>query len=391
VAAVPGPSLAAGVGYFGFFGFFLTLYMKVLYLIPVIVTVAALYMLFLKTYKNGNHDGLPEAYAAYQSIDSVKTIESGTAKLDLLFESEENIQSFLTEENNVIIYTVHGKMGNTFYKIAPGGDVIDTLRIDRRAGGLAFVKGFIIDKEMGEYYKWSFNGNKAPIAIPAENAGLDWDTGRQKTKLADIKGLPGFVYADYRSKSPSPEKTSEGKIQATQTSIAYAVLTYFTGDKCFQFYTTLDVSKQFPWSYTQQLTWNNLFRRIDERSAHNGKIIPSAALRYHYFHRGKKEKVRFSGGGGNAPGFTKVLYPGYLFSDIIFRKDTIKIKEFMYLDEERPGSAIEIDSKRIGTFSRNRAQPVENIDGYMYYTNHQLQYSLFANSDKKIYQIRKKS
>ncbi|MGN7724167.1 hypothetical protein [Chitinophaga sp. 22620] len=365
--------------------------MKALYLIIlVIVAAAALYLLFSKTYKNGNHDGLPEAYAEYQSIDSVKTIESGTAQLQLLFESEENIQSFLTEANNVIICTVHGKSENTFYKIAPGGDVIDSLRISRRTGDLAFVKGFIIDKEMSEYYKWSFNGNKAPIRIPAENAGFDWDTGRQKSKLADIKSLAGPVYVDYRFKTPSPEKTSGGKIQTTQASTVYAVLTYFTGDDCFQFYTTLDISRQFPWSYTQQLIWNNLFKRIDERSAHNGEIIPSSALRYRYFHRGKKEKVRFSGGGGNAPGFTKELYPGYLVSDVVFKEDTIKIKEFMYLDEEWPSSAIEIDGKRVGTFSRNRAQPVENIDGYMYYTNHQLQYSLFANSDKKIFQIRKK-
>lgn len=364
--------------------------MKAIYLVPVIGIATALYLLFSKAYKGGNQDRIPEAYAAYQSIDSVSTLESGTAELELLFESEENIQSFLTEENNVIIYTVHGKRENTFYKIAANGDIIDSLKIDRRAGDLAFVKGFIIDKEMNEYYKWSFNGNKAAIKMPAENTGLDWDAGRQKSKLADIKGLPGTVYVDYRSSSPSPEKTVEGKIQATQAARPFAVLTYFTGDDCSQFYTTLDVSRQFPWSHTQQLLWNNLFKQLDERSANNGKIIPSAALRYRYFHKLKKENVRFSGGGGNAPGFTKALYPGYLFSDIIFQKDTIKIKEFMYLDEEPPGSSIAIDGKRIGILSKNKAQPIENIDGYMYYTNHKLQYALFANGDKKIYQIRRK-
>lgn len=364
--------------------------MKAFYLIPVIGIAAAVYLLFSKAFKNGKPDELPKTYAAYQSIDSVKTIESGTAKLDLLFESEKNIQSFLTEENNVIVYTVHGKRGNTFYKIAANGDVIDTLKIDRRTGDLAFVKGFIIDKEVNEYYKWSFDGNKVPIKMQDENTGLDWDTGRQKSKIAHIKDLPGLVYVDYRSRSPSPEKTVEGNIQAMQAVTAFAVLTYFTGDDCFQFYTTLNISRQFPWSYTQQLIWNNLFKRIDERSADNGEIIPSPAMSYRYFHRLKKEKVRFSGGGGNAPGFTKVLYPGYLFSTIVFQKDTIKIKEFMYLEEGMPGSSIKIDGKQVGTFSRNKAQPIENIDGYMYYTNHKLQYALFANDDRKIYQIRKK-
>jgi hypothetical protein len=365
--------------------------MKVFYIIVVIGIAAAVYLLFSLAFKNRSHDGLPETYAAYQSIDSIKTIVSGTAELHLLFESGEKIQSFLTGESNVIVYTVHGKRENMFYKIASNGDVIDSLRIDSRAGDLAFVNGFIIDKEMNEYYKWSFNGNSAPIKIPAENVGLDWDSGRQQSKLAHIKALAGPVYVDHRSRSPVPEKTVEGKIQATQAATAFTVLTYFTGDDCFQFYTTLDVSKQFPWSYTQQLLWNNLFKRIDERSANDGEIIASPALKYRYFHRLKKEEVRFSGGGGNAPGFTKALYPGYLFSDILFRKDTIKIKEFMYLDEEQPHSAIEIDGKRVGTFSGNKVQPIENIDGYMYYTNPKLQYALFANDDKKIFQIREKN
>ncbi|MET3880963.1 hypothetical protein [Chitinophaga sp. OAE865] len=365
--------------------------MKAIYIIPVIVIAAALYLLLSKAKKNGAHGRLPDAYAGYQSIDSVQTIQSGSAILDLLFKSEENIQSFLTEENNVIIYTVHGKTENTFYKIAPHGEVIDSLKIDRRAADLAFVQGFIIDKEKNEYYRWTFNGNKTAIELPAENAGLDWSSGRQESRLTQIKGLPGLVYVDYQSKSPSPQKSTKDEIQTTQAVTTFAVLTYLAGDDYFQFYTTLDVSKQFPWSYTRQLIWNNLFKRMDERSAHDGEIIPSNAVKYRHFHRLKKEEVRFSGGGGNAPGYTKELYPGYLFSDIIFHKDTIRIKQLMYLNEERPGSSIEIEDRRIGTFSSNKVQPVEIIDGYMYYTNPKLQYALFANSDKKIYQIRKKA
>lgn len=364
--------------------------MKAIYIIPVIVIAAvALYLLLSKAKKKGTYDELPEAYAGYQSIDSVQTIQSGSAMLDLLFESQENIQSFLTEENNVIIYTVRGKTDNTFYKISPDGDVIDSLKIDRRAAELAFVKGFILDKEKNEYYNWTFNGNKTAIRLPAENAGLDWDAGRQENKLAHIKGLPGMVYVDYRQQSPSPQKAADGEIQATQAVTTFAVLTYFSGDDCFQFYTTLNINNQFPWSYTQQLLWNNLFKRIDKRSAHDGEIIPSAAVTHRYFQRLDKEEVRFSGGGGSAPGFTKVLYPGYLFSDITFQKDTIRIKQHMYLTEERPRSSIEIDGKGVGTFFGNKVQPIEIIDGYMYYTNPKLRYSLFANSDKKIYRIRK--
>lgn len=362
-----------------------------MYIILVIVAAAGLYLLFSKAFGNGSEVKLPQAYAGYQSIDSVKTVQSGTTELSLLFESEENIQSYLTKDNYVIIYTVHGKQDNRFYKIATSGEVVDSLKIGGSAGDLAFVKGYIIDKENSEYYKWSFNGDRNPIKIQAENTGLNWDAGRQKSKITDIKASADQVYIDYRFQSPVPKKAVEGEIQTTQPVISFAVLSYFTGDGCFQLYTNLDLSKQFPWSYTQQLLWNNLFKRIDDRSAHDGQIIPSPALKYRYFHRLEKEKVRFSGGGGNASGFTKVLYPGYLFSDIAFEKDTIKIKEFMYLDPERPSTSVKIDGNQLGTFSKNKAQPIEKIDGYMYFTNDQLQYALFANSDQKIYQIRKKT
>lgn len=357
---------------------------------PLTGIVAALYQVFSTACNWENHDKIPEKYEWYQPIDSTNEIESGAARLELLLESEENIQSFLTEENDVIIYTVHGKRNNTFYKLGIDGEITDSLRLDRRGGDLAFVKGFIIDKEMNEYYTWSFNGNKVPIKIRTENARLNWDTAMQKSKLAEIKAAQSIVLVDYRSKSALPEKAAAGKIQATQVPITFTVLTYFNGDQCFQFYTTLNTGRDFPWSDTQKLLWNNLFRRPDESFVNKGEITQSATLIYRYFHRLKKEKIKFSGPGGNAAGFTAVLYPGYLFTDIVFHKDTIKIKEFMYLDEERPNSSIKIDGMLIGNFSKNKVQPLERVDGYMYYTNPHLRYALFANSDKKLYRIRKK-
>ncbi|WP_298738373.1 hypothetical protein [uncultured Chitinophaga sp.] len=363
--------------------------MKAIYIVLIIIIPAALYLLFSKFKMKGNYDVLPEAYAGYQSVDSVQSIQSGNVIMQLLFESQEQIQSFLAEDSNVIIYTVHGKTGNSFYKIASSGAIADSLMIDSKATDLAFVKGFIIDKKKNEYYNWTFTGNKAAIGIPAENAGLTWDAGRQQSRLAYIRNLPGPVYVDYRFESPSPQQAPAGEIQTTQAVTNFAVLIYFNGNDWSQFNTTLNISQHFPWSYTEQLLWNNLFKRIDKRAPHDRAIIPSAAVRYRYFHKLPMEKVRFSGGGGNAAGFTEELYPGYLFSDIAFQEDTIRIKQHMYLNVKSRGSVIEIDGNRPGVFYGNKVQPIEQIDGYMYYTNPALQYALFADSDKRIYRIRK--
>lgn len=351
--------------------------------------VAAVYQLCSTACNGVGHDGRVDQYASYQSIDSADRIECGGSILELLLESEENIQPFLTMENNVIIYTVHGN-GHTFYKIGPNGNIVDTLVLDRKAGDLSFVKGFIIDKEANQYYRWCFNGVKDPLEIQRENIGLDWDVVRQRKRLDEIKAMQGHVYVDYRSIAQLPEKAGEKEIQATQSPLSFSVLNYFSADTCYQFYTTVDISREFPWSATQQLLWNNLFRRLDENSVNKSEIIPSPAIRYRYFHRQKKEKVEFSGPGGNAAGFTADLYPGFLFADIAFQKDTIKIKEFMFLEQERPQSSITINGVSIGNFTKNKKQPLELIDGYMYYTNPKLQYALFSNSSKRIYRIRPK-
>ncbi|WP_431293327.1 hypothetical protein [Pedobacter sp. P26] len=133
------------------------------------------------------------------------------------------------------------------------------------------------------------------------------------------------------------------------------------------------------------MSWNNLFKRINKRKVGNEEIISTPNVRYKYFQKLKLEKVRFSGGGGNAPGFTKMLYPGYLFTDVVFKNDTLKLKEFMYLDEESHTSSVEINGKNIGALSKNKAQPVEQINGYMYYTNDDVKYALFSNNDQKLY------
>ena len=136
------------------------------------------------------------------------------------------------------------------------------------------------------------------------------------------------------------------------------------------------------------MLWNNPFKRTGKKTGSDGEIIRTANIRYQYFQRLKLEKVRFSGGGGNAPGFSKSLYPGYLFTDVLFKNDTLRLKEFMYLDEEWHTSAVEIDGKNIGALSKNKAQPIKNIDGYMFYTNDNLQYGLFTNNEQKLYLIR---
>ncbi len=362
--------------------------MKILYVVPVIVLIVFLYYLISKQSKAEVEDLLPKRFAQYHSIDSSNVIQNGKSQMSLLLESKRNIEFFLTSENDVIISSVTSERENSFIKIAADGNVADTLKLMSRPEDIVFLKGFIIDKQAQQYYRWSFDGAKTPIKIIPQNSGFNWDVEKQSKQLADIAKQSKAVYVDYNFDSPVPEKMVGDGPQTTQGVTSYAIITYIIDGECFQLYTSLDVHKYFSSSYLQEMLWNNLFKRINKKNGSDGEIIRTPNVKYQYFQRLKLEKVRFSGGGGNAPGFSKMLYPGYLFTDVVFKENTLRLKEFMYLDEEWHTSAVEIDGKNIGALSKNKEQPVENINGYMYYTNDKLKYALFTNNDKKLYLIR---
>jgi len=362
--------------------------MKLLYIIPFIAFVVVLYYLISKSNKAGAAEELPKRFAHYQSIDSTATIAGTEVKMKLLQTSMQRIAHFLTVQNDVILYSVPEKNENTFLKINPEGDVADSLTLNAKPEDIVFLKGFIIDKEKQQYYKWSFNGVKMPTKISLQNADFKWDEEKQRKQLDDIAENSEAVCVNYEFDSPTPQKAVANGLQTVQGVNSYAIITYFIGDECFQLYTALNIHQQFSSSYTQEMLWNNLFKRINNKFSYDGEIVKTPDIKYQYFQKQKLEKVRFSGGGGGAPGFSKMLYPGYLFTDVVYKQDTLKLKEFMYLEEEWHTSEIEIDGKNIGALSKNKAQPVKHIKGYMYYTNEKLQYALFSSNDHQIYLIR---
>ncbi|WP_431291958.1 hypothetical protein [Pedobacter sp. P26] len=362
--------------------------MKILYIVPIILLLVFLCYQISKEGFAKVEDQLPSKFVQYKSIDSLVAIKSGNTQMSLLLESKRNIEIFLTSEYNIIVSGFSGERKNSFIRLDADGNVADTLILMSRPEDIVFLKGFIIEKQAHQYYRWSFNGLKTPIRITTQNSGFDWDDEKQSKQLSDIAKQSKAVYVDYNFDSPVPQKKVGEGLQTTQAVSSYAVITYIIGDECFQFYTIEDVRKYFSSTYLQEMSWNNLFKRINKKKSADEEIISTPNIMYKYFQRLKLEKVRFSGGGGNAPGFTKMLYPGYLFTDVIFKNDTLKLKEFMYLDEESHASMVEIDGKNIGTLSKNKVQPVMHINGYMYYTNDKLQYALFTNNDQKLYLIK---
>jgi len=292
--------------------------------------------------------------------------------MKLLVESTQPVQSFLSDEHNIILYTVAEKIENKFYKINPSGEVIDSLVIVDSPFNIAFIKGYMINKVKHQYYKWVSNGNRQPFDIVIQNMNFRDGAAAQQKQLVNILQNGKDIYADYQVEGLAPKKrTSEG-LQTVASMKPFAILTYFSQNKCFQFYTDLNTYKYFSSYDMGKLLLTSLFKDVDSRL--NKKIIPSKNIRYCYYQKLKSEKVRFSGGGGNAPGFDKEIDHGNLYSDIIFKTDTIRLKEFFYLSEDWEQSSFEIDGKNIGTLTKNKEQPPLVIDGYGYYSNPRLQY-----------------
>lgn len=364
--------------------------MKMLYGFCTVMAVGLIVFIGQKFFGSveSKSDQLPKKFGHYQSLDSLKTIRSGKISMELLLESTEDIQYFLTPENEVIAYGVAGQMRNIFIKISPGGTVLDSLVINAKPLSLAFVKGYIVNKDENQYYRWSFDGNRHPFSISLQNEHFEWDTQKQQALFDSIVKKSPTVVIDYGTASPEPVKSSAGELQTIPAMQTFTTMTYFVKNKCFKFFTTLNVSRQFPYAYTEELLLNSFFKKINNNISGNREIIKTPDIRYRYFQKLKPEKVRFSGGGGNTPGFTKLIFHGNLFTDVIYKNDTLKLKEFMYLDEGWHASQIEIDGKNIGTLTKNKVQPPHYIDAYLYYTNPQLAYALFSNDDKKLYLIK---
>ncbi|MEA1849658.1 hypothetical protein U9K52_12105 [Chryseobacterium sp. MHB01] len=364
--------------------------MKMFFLVCSVVIISLSIVLALNYFKNKSvSEELPNEFERYQSIDSSKAIISGNATMSLLLESTEEIQSFLTPDQQVIIYTIPKKNTHSFFKVSRSGSIIDSLTINGRQAEIVFIKGFILDKKNLQYYSWSFSGNKRPINIITQNGDFAWNKEQQQKQLAEIIRDSEFVYVDYQSgDSPAPQKESGEAMQTTQAMMTYAILTYFINGNCTQLYTTIDISEKFPWSYTENLLFNNLFKYIDTSSRRTKAYIKAKEIQYRYFQKLTYEKVHFSGSGGYNPGFDEMLYSGNLFTDISYKNDTLRLKEFMYLNDKWHQSAIEINGKNIGTLTKNKVQPPENIDAYGYYSHPKLEYALFTTSDKKIFIIK---
>ncbi len=332
-------------------------------------------------------DDLPSEFERYQSFDSAKVVRSQNLSMALFLESAEDIQYHLTPENHLITYSVQNKTENIFKKINTNGEVIDSLTIHDKPLNIVFVNGYIIHKK-GQYYTWTFDGRKQALPITGQNDDFKWDLKKQREQISDIENSSPWVLVDFDYVNPEPVKTVGDEIPTTQAMTTYSMLTYFQNGKCFRFYTTLDVTDRFPYTYREKLLLNNPFKRYNPKIQGRKEIISLPQVQYRYYQKLKLEKVRFSGGGGNAAPFDVMLYHGNLFTDVVYKNDTLKLKEFIYQFNDGSRSPIQIDGKRIGTLTQNKAQPPAIMDGYMYYTNENLAFALFTNDDKKLYMIR---
>lgn len=330
----------------------------------------------------------PAGFEQYQSFDSAKAVRFGNVKMTLLLESTADIQYYITPQDEIIVYYVQNKTENLFKKINKDGNIIDSLTIRAKPLNIVFVSGYIINKKTCQYYKWSFDGSNHAHQITQLNVGLEWDIKKQQEQVSKITNASLWVLIDYGYIDPTPQKPAGDELPTTQTMTTYAMLNYFLNDNCFRLYTTLDVTDRFPYTYTEKLLLNNPFKHYNSKVPGGKEITQSPFIKYRYYQKLKLEKVRFSGGGGNAPGFDVMLYHANLFIDVLFRNDTLRLKEFLYEFKDQSSSAIRIDGESIGTLTKNKAQPPAIMEGYMYYTNDNLAYALFTNNDKKLYIIK---
>lgn len=339
-----------------------------------------------------NSKSLPQEYNQYLEIDSInKPISFGNHEMTLLFEeSHEPIAHFISSKNNLIVITsqipkdrnakeVKEDFGaRTYqdiitYKFNKNGDIIDKhiYKRTRENYNEELFDDYIVNIEK-EYYKtWVLDGDTLKKPFEFQNKDLKWSKEQQISlfqKIVNEANYYSIIDENYTEKKHIPKQE----------------IIYFMDNKWYKLFTYCELPDHDHDETRGRTSYqNNIFK---EYSADEMELIPkdySSNIRYLYFQKGKLERVSGSIGGGS--GWTSTNWYGYLYSNIIADKDTLKIKRKQSVSDNYYTDATHIHDMEIDEYFKDK-----DLNPYMFYSNKDFNFQLFTNNPNSIYIIKHK-
>lgn len=318
-----------------------------------------------------NFKQISSNYKEYQEVNQ-SVIRFGNKEMKLLATSDFKLEHCITENNYLIIrkdnrtYNNEGDFGNDslkkpiehlFYKYDINGYLVDNYKFMQFIDGdkEELIEGYLINTAQKYYKTWGLNGDTIRKEVKELNQDLRWSKEKENKILQNIIQNADIYYHNH------------GKVVFNQN----------------EEWTILNINQLY---HNTELRYykngknnirNNVFKysvghKLNETSYFEDKI------NYKYFHKNKfiRPKEKYKSDFDDS-------WEGTLYTDVINGKDTLKLKEKLYLTKTNRWR-LKVNGQELGDFYRR--EPIKSseyygdFEGYNYYENENLNYQLFSSS-----------
>ena len=338
-----------------------------------------------------NSEPIPEKYEAYVPVDENKIV-FGDYEMSLKFKSYEPIELIHLNTNELLVKTKSKEKLSELSIINADGEIVRKYKhLDTYENGEEkLIKAYLVNFEKKYFKTWALDEKEDEKEIIQENAHLDYANDKITEQIEAIFKTADFIKIDYDydyqyiGQKKDTNKDDE-KPKAIYFKPTVYIINYLKHNTWHQLYTLIDVSRRISLDELLSSESNSLFEKYNATNK-KWEVIPNENITYQYFHKIKTKRIIHPIGGGQ-PAYQADWWLGNLYLNVKIDKDTLKIYDKLYLDEEWFQTPIRINGKEIGTFQDINEEPIKP---FMLYSNQNLNFHLFTNDKKKLFFIQKK-
>lgn len=314
---------------------------------------------------------LSSDYQVYQEVNQ-PTIRFGNKEMKLLATSDFKLEHCITKNNYLIIrkdnrtHYNEGDFGKDslqkpiehfFYKYDINGELLETYKFIQYIDGNKeeLIEGYLINTAQKYYKTWGLNGDTIRKEVKELNQDLSWDKDKEDAMFQNIMNNADIYY--HNNGKVVFRQNKEWTILNINQSYHNTPLRYYKNGK------------------------SNLRSNVFKYSVghkHNETAYFEDKVNYKYFHKEKFIRPK-----GKYKSDFEDRWRGHLYTDVIVGKDTLKLKEELYLTKMNRWH-LKVNGQELGDFYRRESirsrEYYGDFDGYNYYENESLNYQLFSSS-----------
>lgn len=308
-----------------------------------------------------NSPKIPEKYLEYQDLDQ-GVLPFKNKEMKLVIDGTTDLEHYLTKKNHlIVVQDIYERVGGESikYKEYSKFDSLGNLVAAYKTpiSDEILFEGYLIHRDKNYYRTWPLDGDTTKIKFELYNVDFSFNESKQTDFLAKIEQSSTMFFSKECWITESPSRL-------------FLKTIFMENNKWMAFYSDRAIQRTIQ---SRGKVYNDLFRYY---SREDYKLVPYYNKNIHYQYFQKISLKRSDSGLEN--------WEGFLYSQVIVDKDTLKIKEAKTLGRDWEAK----HSKNWGKVPEGYAA---NIDGiyspYFFYSNPKIQYQLFSNRLGNLYMI----